>query len=104
MIRQNKCIELGFPEPNGSQKEASYVLSVISQGLTINTNTANYIGIDDLQGVVFTLKRKGYLFTVEDKEVECPSTGRLTAFPVMVLSMTKEQQKLYENEKSHKES
>lgn len=104
MIRQNKCLELGLPEPSDCQKEANYVLSVISQGLAINTNTANYIGIDDLQGVVFTLKRKGYLFTVEDKEAECPSTGRLTAFPVIVLSMTKEQQALYKNEESRKES
>jgi len=104
MIRRNKCLDLGLPEPNDCQKESNYVLSVISQGLTINAGTARYIGIDELQNVVCALKRKGYLFTVEDKEVECPSTGQLTAFPVMVLSMTKEQQKLYENEKSHKES
>ena len=65
---------------------------------------ARYIGIDDLQDVVYAIKRKGYLFTVEDKEAECPSTGRLTPFPVLVLSMSDEQQKLYKNETSRKES
>ena len=98
MIPRNKCLELGLPEPNDCQKESNYVLSVISQGLTIN------IGIDDLQDVVCAIKRKGYLFTVEDKEAECPSTGRLTPFPIMVLSMTDEQQALYKNEESRKES
>ncbi|MBB1370301.1 hypothetical protein [Pseudoalteromonas sp. SR45-4] len=100
MIRKNKCLELGLPEPHWSQKETSYVLSVISQGLTINTNTARYIGIDDLQNVIYALKRKGYLFTVDNKEVECPSTGRLTAFPIMVLSMTDEQQVSFKSEVS----
>ena len=104
MIPRNKCLELGLPEPNDCQKESNYVLSVISQGLTINTNMARYIGIDDLQDVVYAIKRKGYLFTVEDKEAECPSTGRLTPFPIMVLSMTDEQQALYKNEESRKES
>lgn len=104
MIRRDKCLELGLPDPHLCQKESNYVFSVISQGLAINTNLARYIGIDDLQDVVFALQRRGYLFTVEDKEVECPSTGRLTAFPVTVLSMTDEQQALYKNEESRKES
>lgn len=104
MIRRNKCLELGLPEPNDCQKESNYVLSMISQGLTINTSMARYIGIDDLKDVVYALKRKGYLFNEKYKEAECPSTGRLTAFPVLVLSMTKEQQALYKNEESRKES
>jgi hypothetical protein len=34
------------------------------------------------------------------KEVECPSTGRLKALYVMALSMTDEQQALFEDENS----
>ena len=103
MIRQNKCLELGLPEPHPCQKEANYVLSVIALGIKADTNMAISIGIDNLQSVASALRRKGYLFTMEYEDIKCPLTGRL-AERAATLSMTKEQQKLYENEKSRKKS
>jgi len=103
MIRQNKCLELGLPEPYPCQKEANYVLSVIALGIKADTNMAISIGIDSLQSVASALRRKGYLFTQEYEDVKCPLTGK-RAKRAAILYMTKEQQKLYKNEKSRKES
>ena len=103
MIRQNKCLELGLPEPHPCQKEANYVLSVIALGIKADTKMARSIGIDNLQNVASALRRKGYLITMEYEDIKCPVTGRL-AKRAATLFMTKGQQKLYEDEKSRKES
>ena len=103
MIHQNKCLELGLPEPHPCQKESNYVLSVIALGIKADTKMARSIGIDNLQSVASALERKGYVFTLEYEDIKCPLTGILSK-RAATLSMTKEQQKLYKNEKSRKES
>ncbi|WP_165734771.1 hypothetical protein [Pseudoalteromonas sp. C8] len=103
MIRQNKCLELGLPEPHPCQKEANYVLSVIALGIKADTNMATSIGIDSLQSVASALERKGYVFTLGYEDIKCPLTGRLARRSAN-LSMTKEQQELFKNEESRKES
>jgi len=104
MIYIDKCIELGLPTPKSYHNQQSYVLSVITQGIKLNTRLARYIGIHNLHSLVSTLKYKGYKFTLEHGRVACPFTGKIPPHPVDILFMSYEQIKAYKNERSREEN
>ncbi len=104
MIHADKCIELGLPVPESYHNQLSYVLSVITQGIKLNTRLARYIGIHNLHSLVSTLKYKGYKFTLEHGRVPCPFTGKIPSHPVDILSMSYEQIEAYRNERSRQEN
>lgn len=104
MIHTDKCIELGLPAPKSYHNQLSYVLSVITQGIKLNTRLARYIGIHNLHSLISALKRKGYKFTLEHGRVPCPFTGKIPPHPVDILSMNYKQIKAYKNERSREEN
>lgn len=104
MIHKDKCQELGLPEPQSYHNQLTYVLMAMTQGFTLNTRTARYIGIHNLHSVVSTLKRKGHKFTHKKKRVYCPRDKLVPPYPVVTVSMSYEQIQLYKSKKSRPES
>lgn len=104
MIHTDKCIELGLPAPKSYHNQLSYVISLITQGIKLNTREARYIGIHNLHSLISTLKRKGHKHTLEHGRVYCPFTGETPSQPVDILSMNYVQIEAYKNERSREEN
>jgi len=99
MILPAKCRELYFPEPKIYDKQTTYIERILSEGLSINTRQARYIGIGNLHSIIPALKKKGLVFCIDRKQVYCPSTNETPPFSVDLIYFNKEQLETYWQEK-----
>ena len=102
MIHKNRCLELGLPEPKSFHTQKTYVLLAISNGHTLDTRTAKYIGIANLHSIAPSIRRAGFQFEHEKRFAIDYETGEVPPYKVIHLSMTPEQIAYYKEAKTAK--
>lgn len=101
-IHQDKCLELGLPEPESYDTQTAYVIKTILNGDKFDTRKARYIGIHNLHSIVSKLTKTGFKFTLEHGLVKCPFLKVTPPHPVDIVYMSPEQITFYKKEKAAK--
>jgi len=99
MIHREKCRDLGLPEPKRFDTQSSYLLRAMTNGHRPDTRICRYIGIHNLHSIASALLKKGYEFVRCRGRVPCPFTGKIPIEPVVIIYMTKQQQRAFKSGK-----
>ncbi|WP_344794292.1 hypothetical protein [Litoribacillus peritrichatus] len=95
MMNKERCLRLGFPEPQSFENQTGYVLRCLLTGLLVDTRKARFIGIYNLHSVIPKLKRRRVPFEHHHLVVQCPESGEVSGRPVNVIYMTEKQRNEY---------
>lgn len=95
LIRKDRCLELGLPEPKSYQTNLSYVMAAVISGHVLNSRICDYIGVRNLHSVISSKKAKRYNFTKTLGLAFCPASNVIPPYPVDIVYMTDEQRSAY---------